>query len=308
MKAMLLSEHGGSEMLRLGEAPDPAAGPGEGVVDIHAASVNAADYKVRLGSGGYSNLKLPHILGRDFSGVVSALGSGVTDFKIGDAVFGVTDQGIEGCYAEKLAIKAAIIAKKPDRLGHAEAAAMGLTSLTALWAVEDTAKLKAGETILIQGGAGGVAGFAIQLAKHLGATVITTASDRNHDYVRQLGADRVVDYNKEDFTKVVADCDVVFDTVGGDVQVRSYAVLKSGGRLVWIAPAPAGFQPTRKDVQVLRPGVARDRAHLERMLALLEAGAVSPPAVTRYKLADAAEAHRVSESRHLQGKLVLETH
>src|SRR4029077_3592878 len=289
----------------LGDVPDPTAGPDEVVVDIHAASINAADYKVRLGGPGH-NLKFPYILGRDFSGVVSALGAGVTDFSVGDAVFGVTDQGIEGCYAEKLAIKAAIIAKKPERLGHAEAAAMGLTSLTALWAVEDTAKLEAGETILIQGGAGGVAGFAIQLAKHLGATVITTASARNHDYVRRLGADRVVDYNTEDFTKVVADCDVVFDTVGGDVQVRSYEVLKPDGRLVWIAPAPAGFQPIRTDVQVLRPGVARDRAHLGRMLELLEAGAVSPPAITRYKLADAAEAHRVSESRHLHGKLVFE--
>jgi NADPH:quinone reductase-like Zn-dependent oxidoreductase len=305
MKAVLLTGHGGPEMLRLGEAPDPVAGPGELVIDIHAASVNAADYKVRLGSGGYSNLKFPHILGRDFSGVVSALGSGVSDFKIGDAVFGVTDQGVEGCYAEKLAIKAAIVAKKPDRLGHAEAAALGLTSLTALWAVEDTAKLRSGETILVQGGAGGVAGFAIQLSKHLGATVLTTASARNHDYVKSLGADRAIDYNAEDFTKAVADCDVVFDTVGGEVQVRSYDVLKPGGRLVWIAGAPAGFQPSRKDVQVLRPNVARDRAHLERMLALYDEGAVWPPNIVRYKLADAAEAHRVSEGRHLQGKLVL---
>jgi len=182
---------------------------------------------------------------------------------------------------------------------------MGLTSLTALWAVEDTAKLKAGETILIQGGAGGVAGFAIQLAKHLGATVVTTASARNHDYVRSLGADRTIDYNTQDFAAAVHDCDVVFDTVGGEVQVRSYAVLKPGGRLVWIAAAPAGFQPTRKDVEVLRPNVKRDRAHLERMLALYSAGAVWPPAITRYKLADAAEAHRISEERHLQGKLVL---
>jgi len=309
MKAVLFEKHGGPEVLHLAEVPDPVAGPGEVIVDIHAASVNAADYKVRLGGGAYSGrgVKLPHILGRDFSGVVSAVGPGVTDLRVGDLVFGVCDQGIEGAYAEKIAINAAIIAKKPDSLGHAEAAAMALTSLTALWALEDTAKLKAGETILIQGGAGGVAGFAIQLAKHLGATVITTASARNHDYVRKLGADRVIDYNKEDFTKVVSDCDVVFDTVGGDVQIRSYEVLTPGGRLVWIAPAPAGFQPTRKDVQVLRPGVARDRAHLERMLALLEAGAVSPPAITRYKLADAAEAHRVSEGRHLQGKLVLET-
>ena len=306
MKAVLFAKHGGPEMLHLGEAPDPVAGPGEVVVDVHAASVNAADYKVRLGGGGYSNLKLPHILGRDFSGVVSSVGPGVTDFKAGDAVFGVTDQGIEGCYAEKLAIKAAIIAKKPDRLGDAEAAAMGLTSLTALWAVEDTAKLKAGETILIQGGAGGVAGFAIQVAKHLGATVITTASARNHDYVKSLGADRVIDYNAQDFTKTAGDCDVVFDTVGGEVQVRSYQVLKPGGRLVWIAAAPAGFQPSREDVQVLRPNVSRDRAHLERMLALYDRAAVWPPKITHYKLADAAEAHRVSEGRHLQGKLVLD--
>ena len=308
MKAVQFERHGGPEVLHLAEVPDPVAGPGEVVVDIHAASVNAADYKVRLGGGAYGSggVKLPHILGRDFSGVVSAVGPGVTDLRVGDPVFGVCDQGIEGAYAEKIAIKAAIVAKKPARLGHAEAAAMALTSLTALWALEDTAKLKAGETILIQGGAGGVAGFAIQLAKHLGATVLTTASAHNHDYVRGLGADRVVDYNKEDFTKTVSGCDVVFDTVGGDVQVRSYEVLKPGGRLVWIAPAPAGFQPSRKDVQVLRPGVARDRAHLERMLQLLEAGAVSPPAITRYKLADAAEAHRVSEGRHLQGKLVFE--
>jgi NADPH:quinone reductase-like Zn-dependent oxidoreductase len=305
MKAVLLMRHGGPEMLKFGEAPDPVAEPGEVVVDVHAASVNAADYKVRLGSGGYSSLKFPHVLGRDFSGVVSTLGAGVSDFKVGDPVFGVTDQGIEGCYAEKLAIKAAIIAKKPDRLGHAEAAAMGLTSLTALWAVEDTAKLRTGETILIQGGAGGVAGFAIQLAKYLGATVLTTASASNHEYVRSLGADRAIDYNSEDFTKLAADCDVVFDTVGGEVQVRSYDVLKPGGRLVWIAAAPAGFQPSRKDVQVLRPNVARDRAHLERMLVLYEAGAVWPPHIVRYKLSDAVEAHRVSESRHLQGKLVL---
>jgi NADPH:quinone reductase-like Zn-dependent oxidoreductase len=308
MKAVLFEKHGGPEVLHLAEVPDPVAGPGEVVVDIHAASVNAADYKVRLGGGAYGSggVKLPHILGRDFSGVVGAVGPGVIDLRLGDPVFGVCDQGIEGAYAEKIAIKAGIITKKPERLGHAEAAALALTSLTALWALEDTAKLKPGETILIQGGAGGVAGFAIPLAKHLGATVITTASARNHDYVRRLGADRAVDYNTEDFTKVVSDCDVVFDTVGGDVQVRSYAVLRPGGRLVWIAPAPAGFQPTRKDVEVLRPNVARDRAHLERMLELLAAGAVSPPAITRYKLADAAEAHRVSEGRHLHGKLVFQ--
>ncbi|MGH7734645.1 MAG: NADP-dependent oxidoreductase [Gemmatimonadales bacterium] len=292
-------------MLRMGDAADPVPGAGEILVDVHAASINAADYKVRR--GGYGNLKFPHILGRDFSGIVAATGPGAADFAVGDAVFGVLDAGIEGTYAEKLVIREALAARKPDRLTHEQAAALALTGITAIWAVEDTAKLQKGETILIQGGAGGVAGFAIQLAKHLGATVITTASARNHDYVKKLGADRVIDYNTEDFTKAAGPCDVVFDTVGGEVQVRSYEVLKPGGRLVWIAAAPAGFTPSRKDVEVLRPRVARDRAHLERMKELLEARAVWPPAITRYKLADAAEAHRVSESRHLQGKLVLMT-
>jgi NADPH:quinone reductase-like Zn-dependent oxidoreductase len=307
MKAVLLTGHGGIDKLSFGDAPDPVAGPGDVVVDIHAASVNAADYKMRLGGGHYQagGLKFPHILGRDFSGVVSAVGPGA-DLKVGDEVVGVTIPGTEGAYAEKIAMKAAIIAKKPPQLSHAEAAAMALTSLTAIWALEDTAKLKRGETILIQGGAGGVAGFAIQLAKHIGATVITTASAKNHDYAKKLGADQIIDYQKGDFTALGRICDVVFDTVGGEVQARSYDVLKPGGRLVWIAPGPAGFTPSRSDVQVLRPKVDRDRAHLERMAELLGAGAVWPPAITRYKLADAAEAHRVSEGRHLQGKLVLE--
>ena len=224
----------------------------------------------------------------------------------GDPVFGVTDQGIEGAYAEQIAIKAALVAKKPDELSHAEAAALALTSLTALSALEDTAKLKAGETILIQGGAGGVAGFAIQLAKHIGAKVITTASANNHQYVAGRGADRVIDYNTEDFTGIGRTCDVVFDTVGGDVRPGCYEVLKLGGRLVWIAPAPEGFTPNRADVQTLRPDVRRDRAHLERLLALLNEGAVRPPSITKYWLAEAAEAHRVSQSRHLQGKLVIQ--
>ncbi len=306
MKAMLLMCHGGPEMMKFGDAPDPKAGQGEVVVDIHAASVNGADPKVRRGKGRYKLDQFPHIMGRDFSGVISAVGSGVTDLKLGDAVFGVLAPGIEGTYAEKLAIPATLIAKKPASLSHAEAAALGLISLTALTAIEDTAHLKAGQTILIQGGAGGVAGFGVQLAKHIGATAISTASAGNLDYVRGLGADRVIDYNKEDFTAIGPVCDVVFDTVGGGVRAGSYKVLKPGGKLVWIAPAPEGYQPPRNDVETLKPDVIRDRAHLERMLALLAAGAARPPVIHHYKLADAAEAHKVSEGRHLQGKLVLD--
>ena len=305
MKAVLLSAHGGTDKLSYGETPDPKAGPGEVVVDIHAASVNGADSKVRQGGGRYTLAKFPHILGRDFSGIVSEVGAGVTDFKVGDAVFGVTDVGIEGAYAEKIAIKAAIVAKKPASLSHTEAAALGLISLTALTAIEDTAHLKSGQTILVQGGAGGVAGFAVQLAKHLGAKVITTASAGNHAYVRGLGADQVIDYNKEDFSKIGPVCDVVFDTVGGGVRPGCYKVLKPGGKLVWIAPAPEGFQPPA-GFETLRPDVKRDRAHLERMLSLVASGAVKPPAVRHYKLSDAVAAHKVSDSRHLQGKLVFD--
>ena len=304
MKAVLLTAHGGPENLHYAVAPDPVAGAGEVVVDVHAASINAADWKVRLGGFGY-NVKFPHILGRDFSGVVSALGAGVTDFAVGDPVFGVMDAGIEGTYAEKLKIEAAIVARKPDSLSHAQATAMALTSLTAIWALEDTAQLKAGETVLIQGGAGGVAGFAIQLAKHIGAHVIATASAGNAGYVKGLGADRVIDYRAEDFARTVSGCDVVFDTVGGDVRPGCYTVLKPGGRMVYISTAPDGFVMPRDDVKTLRPAVNRDRAHLERMVSLLQAGAVAPPAITEYKLSEAAAAHRVSEARHLRGKLVL---
>ncbi len=304
MKAVLMDRHGGADVLRYGDTPDPVAKPGEIVVDIHAASVNAADYKVRLGDGRYKLTQFPHILGRDFSGIVSTLGAGVSDLKIGDAVFGVTEQGVEGAYAEKIAIPARLVAKKPDNLGHAEAAALALTSLTALTAIEDTAKLQRGQTILIQGGAGGVAAFGIQLAKHIGAKVITTASAANHAYVHGLGADQIIDYKAEDFSKIGPVCDVVFDTVGGDVRAGCYDVLKPGGKLVWIAPAPDGFTPPRKDVETLRPDVIRDRAHLERMLALLAAGAAHPPPIRQFKLSDVAEAHRISESRHLRGKLV----
>src|ERR1700757_3200469 len=203
MKAAYIQKFGGPEVLQYGDLPDPSAGPGQIVVDTFAASVNGADWKVRAGS--YAQATFPLILGRDFSGVVSALGAGVADVRVGDEVFGVLEAGRDGTYAEKIAIGAAIVAKKPSELSHVDAAALALIGLTASVAVEDTLTLKAGGTLLIQGGAGGVAGFAIQLSKHLGARVITTASAANHDYVRSLGADRAIDYNAEDFSKAVSD-------------------------------------------------------------------------------------------------------
>ena len=303
MKAAFFMEHGGPDAMRYGEVPDPVAGSGQVLVDVHAASVNGADWKVRAGK--YAPITaVPYIPGRDFSGVVSALGAGVKDFSVGDAVFGVCDVGEEAAYAEKIAIRSAIVARKPENLSHPECAALALIGLTALCAVEDTLQLKAGETILIQGGAGGVASFAIQLAKHIGARVITTASAANRDYVRGLGADEVIDYNVQDFTRAVAGCDAVFDTVGGDVAMRSFAVLRPGGRAAFIASGNTAPVSPRGDVASLRPKVGRDRAHLERITALVARGAVRAPEITLYPLAEAAAAHRVSEGRHLRGKLV----
>src|SRR6266403_1632022 len=196
MKAAFIERHGGSEVLKFGQMPDPVVASGEVLVDIVAASVNGADWKVREGKSGQLT-RFPYILGRDFSGVVSAVGDGVSDLRVGDEVFAVCDVGQEGAYAEKIAIKAAIVAKKPGTLSHVDAAALALTGLTAMSAIEDTLKLQPGETILIQGGAGGVASFAIQLAKHIGAHVITTTSAANIDYVRSLGADEIIDYHTQ---------------------------------------------------------------------------------------------------------------
>jgi NADPH:quinone reductase-like Zn-dependent oxidoreductase len=303
MKAAYFMRHGGPEVMQYGEVPDPVAGPGQVLVEVHAASVNGADWKVRAGS--YAPItSFPYIPGRDFSGVVSALGAGVTEFKAGDAVFGVCDVGQEAAYAEKVAIKSAIVARKPGSLSHTDCAALALIGLTALVSVEDTLQLKSGETILIQGGAGGVASFAIQVAKHIGARVITTASAANHDYLRRLGADQIIDYNAQDFTKVVSGCDAVFDTVGGEVATRSFAVLRPGGRAAFIASGNAAPAAPRPDVASLRPKVGRDRAHLERIAALVTGGAVRVPETTVYPLSEAAAAHRVSEGRHLRGKLV----
>lgn len=304
MKAVYIEQFGGSEVVKYGDLPDPLAGPGQVVVDAFAASVNGADWKVRAGYHGKPTT-FPLILGRDFSGVVSALGEGVTDFRLGDEVFGVLELGREGAYAEKIAIPAAIVAKKPAALSHANAAALALTGLTALCAVEDCLKLKSGETILIQGGAGGVASFAIRLAKHLGARVITTASAANLPYLSDIGADQVIDYNTTDFTKVVNNCDAVLDTVGGDVATRSFAVLKPGGRAAFIASGPKAPTPDRADVTALRPIVGRDRAHLDRVVALYESGVIRAPEVKLYNLSEAVEALRASEARHVRGKLVL---
>jgi len=301
LKASFFRRYGGPEVLEYGEQPDPVPAAGEALIRIHAASVNAADWKMRAGQYGAA-IGFPHVPGRDFSGVVI---QGAGGFEAGDAVFGVCEVPREGAYAEKIAIRAAIVARKPQELSHAQCAAVGLAGLTALVSLEETLKLERGETILIHGGAGGVGGFAVALAKHLGARVIATASAANHAYVRSLGADELIDYRSEDFGGKVKDADAVFDTAGGDVTMRSFGVLRPGGRLATVAAGASAPISPRSDVTSLRPNVRRERRLLERVAQLVVQGAVPLPAIVEYPLAKAADAHRVSEARHLRGKLVL---
>ena len=303
MKAIQLDAYGEPEVLQLRDVIDPVAGAGELVVDIYAASVNPVDWKIRNGAR-KDNLELtfPYTPGIDFSGVIRAADDGVTEFGVGDEVFGVIPQTQQGTYAEAIAVDASLVARKPAGLSHVDAAALSLVGATAMVSL-DTVGLASGETVLIHAGAGGVGGFAVQYAKHLGATVYATASARNHDYVRDLGADEIIDYTGQDFTQAVPPCDVVFDTIGGKVHEQSFAVLKPGGRLAYVAAPPADFSPP-DNVTVKRPIVTRDPRHLDRISELYEAGAVKAMDVAEMALADAAAAHKLSAEGHVRGKIV----
>jgi NADPH:quinone reductase-like Zn-dependent oxidoreductase len=303
MKAIQLDAYGGPEVLQLRNVIDPVAGDGELVVDIYAASVNPVDWKIRNGAR-KENLELnfPYTPGIDFSGVVRAAADGVTEFGAGDEVYGVTPQTQQGTYADAIAVDASLVARKPPSLSHVDSAALALVGATAIVSL-DTVSLASGETVLIHAAAGGVGGFAVQYAKHLGATVYATASAHNHDYVRDLGADKVIDYASEDFTQAVPLCDVVFDTMGGKVHEQSFAVLKPGGRLAYVAAPPADFSPPG-NVTVKRPAVTRDPRHLDRISDLCAAGAIRPMDVKEMALADAVEAHKLSAEGHVRGKLV----
>ncbi len=286
------------------EVPDPVAGEGQIVAAIHAASVNPIDWKTRAGMR-LDASALPLILGCEFSGVVTQTGPGVDEFTPGDAVFGVAPQTGDGTYGEAIAIDVGLVAPKPLNLSHVAAAAHALVGLTALVSLEDTAKVKPGETVLIHGGAGGVGGFAVQVAKHAGALVYATTSTRNIGYVRGLGADHVIDYTAEDFVEAAPKCDVVFDTVGGAVQERSFSILKPGGRLVYIARGSEGAPPPPAHIEMIRPRVNRDRAHMERISELVELGAVTLPEITEFPLDQIARAHEMSATGHVRGKIVL---
>lgn len=303
MIAVTIHAFGEPEVLRIEDMPAPTVAPGHVVVDIHAASVNAADWKVRSGKSKIK-VEFPHILGRDFSGVVSAVGEGA-DLKVGDPVFGVCPPGIEGAYAEKIVISAGLVALKPDALTHAQAAAISLAGLTALVSIEDCLELKRDEKVLIQGGAGGVGSMAVQIAHHLGAKVVTTASERNHAYLSELGATQLIDYNRESVPESLGDCDAVLDTIGGRTVPDSFAALKPGGRAAFISGGPVAPVPTREGVTSLRPSVGRGREFMQRLADYAHSGAIQPPALVTMLIQDVRRAHELSQAGHVCGKIVL---
>jgi NADPH:quinone reductase-like Zn-dependent oxidoreductase len=306
VKAVYIEDYGGGEVTRFGEQPTPKPEPNEVLVAVHAASINPVDWKIRAGYvRQYFPVTFPYILGRDFSGVVAALGGEVRDLAVGDEIFGMTDVRRGGSHAEFAAVGRDLMTRKPKALTHIEAASLPLAGATAIVALEEVAGMAAGQRVLIHAGAGGVGGFAIQLAKHRGCWVAATCGTANVAYVRALGADQVIDYTAEDFTASLRDIDLVFDTMGGEVNQRSAAVLKSGGCLVQIAAAPITEKSARADI-VIKPAVVRPgRPVFERIAALAESGAVRPQLGPILPLAEAAQGYEASRTGHIRGKIVL---
>ena len=329
MLAARIHEYGGPEVLRLEDVPDPTPRPRDVLVRVHAAAVNPVDWKAR--SGGQRNIMrytLPWILGLDVSGVVEAVGSEVTRFEVGDEVWSSPTHTRPGTYAELVCIDEREVARKPKNLTHEEAASMPLVGLTAYQCIVDKGRLARGERVLVHAGAGGVGTFAIQLAKPLGAHVVTTASARNAAFVRELGADQVIDYTKQDFAEVCEPVDLVLDTLGESVFAGNLRVLRRGGRLSNVTIDVARHVERWGNVLSLfslafallrlllvpwlRKGI-RSRHVIKRcdgdqlglITELVEAGAIKPIIDRVLPLAEIQEAHRHSESHHARGKIVL---
>ncbi|WP_410574447.1 NADP-dependent oxidoreductase [Amycolatopsis sp. cmx-4-61] len=236
MKAAVIHNYGVvDDVVEVVDVPTPVLGPHDVLIEARAAGVNPVDYLI---VNGFQQRPLPRALGNEVAGVVRAVGPAVAGFTVGDEVFARVDPELGGAFAEQVAVGASLVAVKPPELSFEEAASLPLVALTALQALTEQAEVRPGQRVLIHGGAGGVGSAATQIAKSLGATVVTTATGDGVELARSLGADQVIDYRAEDFVAVTGKVDVVLDTVGGDARDRSFAVLKAGGTLVSIVGAP----------------------------------------------------------------------
>ena len=330
MKAFIMDRYGKADVLRAGEAPEPPLREDDVLVQIHAASVNPLDVKIRDGE---FKLLLPYrfplILGNDMAGVVVRIGAAVRGFSVGDEVYARPDDDRIGAFAEFIAIRESSLALKPKTLTMEQAAAMPLVALTAWQALVERGGLKKGQKVLIHAGSGGVGTVAIQLAKHLGATVATTASAANAAMLKQLGADIVIDYKNDDFSLLLNDYDLVLDTQGGVTQKKSVAVLKRGGKMIGIAGPPdpdfakaRGVNPlvglvmralslgVRKKAKAagasysfLYMGASGEQ--LRRIAGLIDAGAIRPVVDRVFPFAETREALACVETGRAKGKVVI---
>jgi NADPH:quinone reductase-like Zn-dependent oxidoreductase len=305
MKAVSFTQFGNSNVLRYGDLPTPVPAAGEVLVRVRAASVNPADWKVRRGSRSRGPITAPMIPGYDIAGDVVAVGSGVTAFKNGDAVYAMTPLGVGGAYAQFASVPVANVAAKPQRADYIHAAAVPLAALTAWQALFEVAKVVPGQTVVVQGGAGGVGHFAVQFAKARGVKVIATASARNSDYLREIGSDVVIDYQSTQYENVIKDADVVLDTVGGDTLRRSFAVVKKGGYLVSIVDDPDKAELEKRGIRGSRAVVHTDGVQLAEIGRLIDSGKVKPHVSETLDLQAAAAAQDLSEKGRTRGKIVL---
>ncbi|HLH43468.1 MAG TPA: NADP-dependent oxidoreductase [Bryobacteraceae bacterium] len=306
MKAVRIHEYGGADVLRFEDAPRPEPGAGEALVRVHAAGVNPVDWKVRAGYlREWMKHKLPMIPGWDFSGVVEAVGPGVDGWRAGAEVYGRPDLARDGAYAEYIAVRASEIAAKPASIDHVQAAAIPLAALTAWQALFEAGGLERGQKALIHAAAGGVGHFAVQLAKWKGAFVAGTASARNHDFLRQLGVDQPIDYTSVRFEDVARDFDVVLDSLAGETRARSWKVLRKGGVLVTILGQPSQEEAKAHGVRAAGVFVQPNSKQLAEIAALVDSGKLRPQIEAVFSLAEAAKAHKLGETNHARGKIVL---
>jgi len=312
MRAVQIARYGGDEVLELAEVARPEPGPGQVLVKIAGAGVNYYDVKIREGwLSQFFPLAFPHTLGNDFAGTVEAVGEGVTGFQPGDAVFGLITVFHGGTYAEYLAVDAALVRKAPANLPLHEVAAMPMVYLTAWIALVEHGRIQPGMNVLIHAGAGGVGGAAIQLAKHFGAKVYATCSSNNCAFVYGLGADEVIDYTAGDFRHLAKEIDLAVDVIGGDTNLRTFEVMRPGGTIaVVLRNDPVEMAHRERlsaehgvSVKVVAFDTLPER--LDTIRELAESGAIHANVQQTFPLERAREAHKIAQSRHTRGRLVL---
>jgi NADPH:quinone reductase-like Zn-dependent oxidoreductase len=298
---------GGPEVLKEVRLPRPAPGPSELLVRVHAAGVNPTDWKHRAGKGFLGDP--PYVLGWDVSGVVEAVGIGVTLFQPGDEVFGMLPYpfGV-GSFAEYVTGPARAFAAKPSTVDHEQAAAIPLAALTAWQALVDTAQVQPGQRVLIHAAAGGVGHFAVQIAKSRSATVLGTASAGKHEFLRRLGVDEVIDYRETDFAAEAKDVDIVLDTIGGDVRARSLGTLREGGLLVTILPfghEALAAEAANRGIRVAALLVEADHAGMTAIADMVAAGTLRAEIAGSFPMSQARKAHELGDTGRVSGKLVI---